>query len=121
MNVRATPQAVCVDGIVTLTGFTVHEIEAEWTTKKHKGKTLVLRDGLLFAGNKSLMSRWSDWVDYWAVDFDFKGTFRSVWQDYRTRTNRTIELVTPRHATGTSIAVEVVDIFANEHFMEMKP
>lgn len=105
--------------VVTLTGFRVAEIEADWTTVAKRGATLVLVDGLLVRetkeGREPLMQSWSDWVDYWAVDFDFTGTFRSVWQDFRTKAQRTLELETPPHQRGKVIAVQVIDIFANEH------
>ena len=41
---------------------------------------------------------WSDYVDYWAIDFGFgeqegqRDTFHNQWQSYRTRADRTLEL-----------------------------
>ena len=32
------------------------------------------------------VTKWSDWIDYWSVDFEFDGeTFVNQWQAYRTR------------------------------------
>lgn len=63
--------------------------------------------------------RWSDFVDYWAVDWDFRGeAFVSRWRAYRTRGDRTLALETDEHAYAAAgeyrIAVKVVDIFGNE-------
>ena len=84
-----------------------------------------------------LTKKWSDWVDYWAVDFDFErrqeiirvvdaeGTDREVWtgnyifenewQSFRTRKDRTLELTSAPHTYSQAgrykIAVKVIDIF----------
>jgi hypothetical protein len=68
---------------------------------------------------RNKIRKWSDYVDYWAVDWDFRSdTFMSQWQSYRTRQNRTLELETPAHtypAAGTyQILVKVIDIFGND-------
>jgi SAM-dependent methyltransferase len=59
-----------------------------------------------------------DFIDFWAVDFDFKngGPFNHHWQDYRTRKDRSLKTVSEQHYTypkkGTYTAcVKVVDIF----------
>jgi len=85
-----------------------------------------------------LTKKWSDWIDYWAVDFDFASRkeiikvmedgkekevwtgdyiFDNEWQSFRTKKNRNLDLVTsPKIITkGThKIAVKVVDIFGND-------
>lgn len=34
----------------------------------------------------SAVTHWSQFIDYWAVDWDFKGdTFHNQWQAYRTK------------------------------------
>lgn len=63
--------------------------------------------------------RWSDFVDYWAVDWDFRNdTFVNGWVAYRTRKERRLPLETDPHtyeAPGTySVAIKVVDIFGND-------
>ncbi len=85
-----------------------------------------------------LTKQWSDWVDYWSVDFDFESrpeiirvrnektgkveeqqtgdyVFENEWQSFRTRKDRSLELKTPPHPDyGRKIAVKVVDIFGND-------
>jgi len=65
------------------------------------------------------ITKWSDFVDYWAVDFDFRNdTFMNGWVAYRTRKNRSLTLRSDRHRypeAGTyRVAVKVVDIFGND-------
>jgi hypothetical protein len=65
------------------------------------------------------IEKWSDFVDYWAIDWDFKNdTFVNGWVAYRTRKERRLALTTDAHvydAPGTyRIAVKVVDIFGND-------
>ena len=41
------------------------------------------------------MSHWSQWIDYWAVDWDNKDdTFHNEWQAYRTRESKDLALST---------------------------
>lgn len=85
-----------------------------------------------------LTKKWSDWIDYWAVDFDFASRkeiikvmengeekevwtgdyiFDNEWQSFRTKRNRNLDLVTSSKAIakGTyKVAVKVVDIFGND-------
>jgi|SRR5579862_3110500 len=87
-----------------------------------------------------LTKSWTDWIDYWAVDFTFEkrreiirvaepdGTDREVWtggyifenewQSFRTRNDRTLELASAPHeypAKGRyKVAVKVIDIFGND-------
>jgi len=63
--------------------------------------------------------KWSDYIDYWAVDWDFRNdTFVSQWQSYRTRQDRSLALETPVHTyekPGTyQVLVKVIDIFGND-------
>lgn len=85
-----------------------------------------------------LTKKWSDWIDYWAVDFDFasrkeiikiieKGEEKEVWtgdhifdnewQSFRTKKNRNLQLTSTakRMSKGTyKVAIKVVDIFGND-------
>ncbi|MFH0958733.1 MAG: DNA methyltransferase [Pseudomonadota bacterium] len=84
-----------------------------------------------------LTKTWSDWIDYWAVDFNYGGVkqlssssgdnlgspedkpvFTSVWHSFRTPKKRSIELSTPFWKYDSpgdrKIAVQVVDVFGNE-------
>lgn len=63
--------------------------------------------------------KWSDYVDYWAVDWNFSDdTFHQGWVTYRTRKNRTLDLESDPHvydAAGEyAVMVKVIDIFGND-------
>ena len=65
------------------------------------------------------IEKWSDFVDYWAIDWDFKNdTFVNGWVAYRTRKERRLALTSDAHAYEGAgsyrIAVKVVDIFGND-------
>ena len=61
---------------------------------------------------------WKSWIDYWAVDFDFKGdTFHNQWQSYRTRKERKIDVSCKNvySASGVyNVQVKVIDILGND-------
>jgi DNA modification methylase len=87
-----------------------------------------------------LTRHWTDWVDYWSVDFDFESkreiiavkdeetgetvehwtgdfVFENEWQSFRTKKDRSLELKTPFHECAKGrykVAVKVVDIFGND-------
>jgi adenine-specific DNA-methyltransferase len=91
-----------------------------------------------------LTKRWEDWIDYWAVDFDYHSRpetiivtlpdatgrmvdrpqrtggfiFENEWQSFRTRRERKLELESAAYeypAKGKyKIAVKVIDIFGND-------
>ena len=72
---------------------------------------------------RAKITRWSDYVDFWAVDWNFGvegagDTFHNEWQTYRTRGERVLRLVSdPRTYAeqGTyTILVKVIDIFGND-------
>jgi len=88
---------------------------------------------------ETLTKKWSDWVDYWAVDFDFENKkevikvldksgkeqnvwtgayiFENEWQSFRTKKNRNLELTSAAKETPKGkykVAVKVVDIFGND-------
>jgi DNA modification methylase len=64
------------------------------------------------------VKHWSQWIDYWAVDWNNKGdTFHNEWQTFRTRNEPTIKLATT-HAYIESgefaVVVKVIDILGND-------
>jgi ABC-type proline/glycine betaine transport system ATPase subunit len=85
-----------------------------------------------------LTKKWNDWIDYWAVDFDFASRkeiikviedgkekevwtgdyiFDNEWQSFRTKKNRNLELTSAAKEMpkGTyKVAIKVVDIFGND-------
>lgn len=94
-----------------------------------------------------LTKKWSDWIDYWAVDYNFSDRkeiiidqdengeyveawtgdyiFDNEWQSFRTKKNRNLELISaPREMIkgNYKIAIKVVDIFGNDttKIMEVK-
>lgn len=69
--------------------------------------------------------KWSDWIDYWSVDFEYDGeTFINQWQAYRTRKNRALALRSDPHTyvePGEYAAViKVIDIFGNDTTQQLK-
>ncbi len=89
---------------------------------------------------ETLTNKWTDWIDYWSVDFDFESKreivrvkdeasgeieekwtgdfiFENEWQSFRTKKDRSLELKTPFHDCAPGryrVAVKVVDIFGND-------
>lgn len=108
-------------------------IDAGQVVKVSKDKSGVVK-------REVLTKAWSDWIDYWAVDFDFENRkeiiriteadgkerevwtggyiFENEWQSYRTRKDRALELVSAPHEYERKgrykIAVKVIDIFGND-------
>ncbi len=96
------------------------------------------KDGIVT--KEPLTKKWTDWVDYWSVDFNFESKreivrvknqatgqeeeiwtgdfiFENEWQSFRTKKDRGLELETPYHecpAGRYKVAVKVVDIFGND-------
>ncbi|MBC8440540.1 MAG: DNA methyltransferase [Deltaproteobacteria bacterium] len=87
-----------------------------------------------------LTKKWTDWIDYWSVDFDFESkreilriknpesgeieevwtgdyVFENEWQSFRTKKDRSLELKSAfveRVPGRCKVAVKVVDIFGND-------
>ena len=86
-----------------------------------------------------LTKNWTDWIDYWSIDFDFESKkeiikiinednkeeekwtgsyiFENEWQSFRTKKDRKIELVSAIKEVSTGrrkIAIKVIDIFGND-------
>jgi adenine-specific DNA-methyltransferase len=102
----------------------------------------IVKDGKGKVSREVLTKAWSDWIDYWAVDFTFESRkeivrvadadadggeretwtggyiFENEWQSFRTRHDRTLELAAPAHEYPKKgrykIAVKVIDIFGND-------
>jgi adenine-specific DNA-methyltransferase len=73
---------------------------------------------------RSAVATWSDYVDYWAVNWDYRGgPFRRDWATYRTRRRRKLDLTTPPHrydAPGVyRVVVKVTDVFGCEAAREL--
>jgi len=87
-----------------------------------------------------LTKNWTDWIDYWSIDFNFESKkeiikiinedtgedeekwtgsyiFENEWQSFRTKKDRKVELVSAIKEVSTGkrkIAVKVIDIFGND-------
>ena len=64
------------------------------------------------------VKKFTDYIDYWAVDFDYKNdTFHNMWQSFRTRKHPSLETKcshTFENAGRYQALVKVVDIFGND-------
>ena len=100
----------------------------------------VSRDKNGIVRREVLTKNWTDWIDYWSVDFDFENKreiirvqnaesgeweevwtgdyiFENEWQSFRTKKDRTLELTSVFHECRPGrrkLAVKVVDIFGND-------
>ena len=116
---------------------------------KAGGKKLLVENGQIIkiakdkdgvTSREVLTKKWTDWIDYWAVDFNFESKketirvkneqtgeveerwtgdyiFENEWQDFRTKKKRDLELITSPVEVNSGkrkVAVKVVDIFGND-------
>lgn len=95
------------------------------------------KDGII--SREVLTQKWTDWIDYWSVDFDFESkqellrvntesgeteevwtgeyVFENEWQSFRTKKDRSLEMKSALMECvpgRRKIAVKVVDIFGND-------
>jgi DNA modification methylase len=68
---------------------------------------------------RSKVKKWSDYIDYWAVDWDFRNdTFMQGWVAYRTRRERKLPLVSDPYTYDKRgkyrVLLKVIDIFGND-------
>jgi len=138
---------------IELTDFSVFysqdSVSGAEATLKDKGSKIVVEKGQIVKVSKDkdgivtreqLTKIWTDWIDYWAVDFNFENKreiirvkneasgeweeiwtgdyiFENEWQSFRTKRDRSLELTSVAHECppGTrKVAVKVVDIFGND-------
>ena len=70
------------------------------------------------------VKHWSQWIDYWAVDWDNKGdAFHNEWQTYRTRRDKKLALETEysyAEAGEYTVVVKVIDILGNDTTKSVK-
>jgi len=108
-------------------------LEVEATKTKSGGFKIELKDfaisnlDLIPQEVRDKIKKWSDYIDYWAVDWDWnEDTFHNMWQSYRTRKERKLELTSDAYKYENSgdhkIMVKVIDIFGNDttHVIEVK-
>jgi len=138
---------------VELTDFSVFysqdSIAAAEASLKDKSSKIVVEQGQIikvskdvrgFVDRQVLTQKWTDWIDYWSVDFDFENKreiirvqnpdsgeweevwtgeyiFENEWQSFRTKKDRSLELksVFQECTPGRrKLAVKVVDIFGTD-------
>ena len=68
---------------------------------------------------RSQVTRWSDYIDYWAVDWDFQNdTFMQGWVAYRTRKDRKLPLDSDLHTYDKPghyrVLLKIIDVFGND-------
>jgi adenine-specific DNA-methyltransferase len=138
---------------VELTDFSVFysqdSIANAEATLKDKASKIVVERGQIVKVSKDkdgivsrevLTKKWTDWIDYWAVDFNFESKreiirvkdedtgeweerwtgdyiFENEWQSFRTKKDRSLELTSVFQECTPGrrkLAVKVVDIFGND-------
>lgn len=67
---------------------------------------------------KNAITHWKQWIDYWAIDWDYKeDTFHNQWQSYRTKKQPqflTRASHTYEEAGTYTIVIKVIDILGND-------
>jgi len=102
-----------------------YELAALEVKQSVKGKTLTieLTDFIIPQEDipeevRGKITHWSQWIDYWAVDWDYKDdTFHNQWQAYRTKKEPDIELKTTHTYDSKgkfAVLIKVVDILGND-------
>jgi hypothetical protein len=138
---------------VELTDFSVFysqgSVAAAEASLKDKSSQILVEKGQIVKVSKDkngivtrerLTKKWTDWIDYWAVDFNFENKreivrvkneesgeweerwtgdfiFENEWQSFRTKKDRSLELTSVFHEAPPGrrkLAIKVVDIFGND-------
>jgi DNA modification methylase len=105
--------------------FELAYLEAEIKAPKKLAAMVALKDfvipntELIPEDVRSKVKKWSDYIDYWAVDWDFRSdTFMQGWVAYRTRRDRKLPLASDLHTYDKAgkyrVLVKVIDIFGND-------
>ncbi|MBF0480554.1 MAG: site-specific DNA-methyltransferase [Desulfovibrionaceae bacterium] len=151
--IEVTPLIKKKSVAVKLTDFSVFysqdSIASAESSLKDKASKIVVDKGQIVKVSKDakgivkrerLTTKWTDWIDYWAVDFNFESKreivrvknedngeweerwtgdyiFENEWQSFRTKKDRLLELTSVFHECTPGrrkLAVKVVDIFGND-------
>ena len=105
--------------------FELAYLEAEIEEPDERTAQVTLRDfvipnpELVPDAVRGKIGKWSDWIDYWAVDWDFRNdTFLQGWVAFRTRKDRTLALTSDPHVYERPgryrVLVKVIDVFGND-------
>lgn len=101
------------------------ELAALAVEAKTKGRdvTLTLTDFVIPPDDvpqeiQQAVKHWSQWIDYWAVDWDNQGdAFHNQWQTFRTRKDAKLTLSTSHQYEGPGtyrIVIKVIDLLGND-------
>ena len=136
-----------------ITSFTQDDLEEIEQAMKKGSNRVVIEDGNIVKLTKDkdgiltrevLTKKWTDWIDYWAIDFDYQSKkeiirikrngeteeawtgnyiFENEWQSFRTKKNLELELTSTPHTYEQpgkyKIAVRVVDILGQDTLQTM--
>lgn len=128
--------------------YTQETVDSIATTLKNGGSKVTVDSGKIIKVTKDkdgivtrdvLTKKWTDWIDYWAIDYDFESKkeiihvqqedgssrdewtgdyiFENEWQSFRTKRDRSLELTSAfKEVVGgkRKVAIKVVDIFGND-------
>jgi hypothetical protein len=122
---RKIPREVLEKKAVDQGDIRFFELAALTVATKQQGKkvALELKDFIISPDDvprdvMQAVTHWSQWIDYWAVDWDFKGdTFHNQWQAYRTKKSPKLELKAAHtyDAPGCyTVLVKVIDLLGND-------
>jgi hypothetical protein len=151
--IEVKPHVIGNSVAVELTDFSVFYSQdsialAEETLKNGSSKVVVERGQIVkvskdangIVSRETLTKQWTDWIDYWVVDFNYEhkreiirvkdeGTgeweekwtgdyiFENEWQSFRTKKDRSLEYTSVAHECPPGrrkLAIKVVDIFGND-------
>jgi len=145
--VKKKAKTITVELTDFVTHYTQDDIESIQQTMR-AGSKVVIEDGQIFKIEKDkngiinrtlLTEKWQDWIDYWAIDFNYEDKkeiikmlnpansvnsdpevwtgnylFENEWQSFRTKKNPSLEFISAPHEYKQSgkykVMVKVVDI-----------
>ncbi len=122
---RKIPREVLEKKAVDQGDIRFFELAAATVSHSVKGRTatLELKDFIISpddvpADVMQSITHWSQWVDYWAVDWNYReDTFHNEWQAYRTKKNPKLEVkaVHVYEEPGVyTVLVKVIDLLGND-------
>lgn len=145
---KITDKTVQVELKNFVTNYTQDDLKKIEQKMRKRSSKVVIENGQIIKISKSkdgiinrdvLTKHWYDWIDYWAVDFDYESKkeiikikengaevekwtgnyiFENEWQSFRTKKNNQLEFVSAEYKYAKKgkykIAVRVVDILGND-------
>lgn len=95
------------------------EIKLQGDTAKVVLKDFVLPNPELIPEDVRVkVKKWSDYIDYWSVDWNYDGKmFRNEWQEFRTKNKSELAIESIPHkfeGKNKTVAIKVIDIFGND-------